>query len=99
MTKVHWKLSRRCRCTACAWSSGSKAFSSEVCLRAGGGAQMVEHRNRTLNSMPRKWKVRKSEVQAQIELYHKFEIGETLSKKTKITFKIGTLSGQYLGKY
>lgn len=45
------------------------------------------------------WKVRKSEVQAQIELYRKFEIGETLSKTTKITFKIGTLGGQYLGKY
>lgn len=45
------------------------------------------------------WKVRKSEVQAQIELYRKFEIGETLSKTTKITFKIGTLGGQYLEKY
>lgn len=44
------------------------------------------------------WKVRKSEVQAQIELYRKFEIGETLSRTTKITFKAGTLGGQYLGK-
>lgn len=45
------------------------------------------------------WKVRKSEVQAQIELYRRFEIGETLSKTTKITFKTGTLGDQYLGKY
>lgn len=102
VSKVHRKLSRSCRYSLCLeqWTKGFFFRSVSKGWGWSSDGRAPEQNPECLaphNPGNWEWKVRKSEVQAQIELYWKFEIGETLSKKTKITLKLELWVASILG--